>query len=643
MSPFYLTIPACLHIYIYTHHNQIFLQFTMTENDINAHPENSYKAKLPLWLFLPSSLQTIQYYICSLCKGIYYNPVMDSCNHIFCSECFNIYYKQYFACPIQGEPISQSPNPVAFISNIISKQQVYCFNKSKNCTWNGEVKDLWTHLDEDCEKEIVKCKNEGCGIEMERIELITHSKECVYRLEKCEFCNEQFPFVKIPSHHEYCPKYKVKCLQKCGMDVERGLIEEHVKNDCPFTEVCCPYQKYGCTHGKIIREEMEKVIKNDCALHLKIVVDFVDKLEERVNKIENGFIKMKLYNDNKSIHNNNSSNNNDKRVTSYITDEKDNALFGKAFKIDNVNNNNNINNNNNKNSFSNNFSSNNNNISVNDKIQCNTPSDKEEGEITFLSKKRESNNSCTTNNNNKNNNHNIDNTDNKHISPTTKEPKDNSTTDNTPNNETSIRTQLSTDLQQPQETIQPEQQQQQPPLFDTINKSPYIVITGPIARNISPAEPEHKFLFFSKSIDIYSPPTKFEYIITITLLSNSNWLAFGLCDKAQVLKNKMQFVLPHKSFQQSSHGAFLISSNDYSWNCNVPEENNAYVKAGIRKGMKITLKYNNQSKELIFITDNNIENKLTNVYPVHEGNNILTPCILFLHKGDGIEYISSNF
>ena len=609
----------------------------MTENDINAHPKNSYKAKLPLWLFLPSSLQTIQYYICSLCKGIYYDPVMDSCNHIFCSECFNIYYKQFFACPIQGEPISQSPNPVAFISNIISKQQVYCFNKSKNCKWNGEVKDLWTHLNEDCEKEIVKCKNEGCGIEMERVELIVHSQECVYRLEKCEFCNEQFAFVKIPSHHEYCPKYKVKCLQKCGMDVERGLIEEHVKNDCPFTEVCCPYHKYGCNHGKIIREEMDKVIKNDCAMHLKLVVDLVDKLEERINKIENGFIKMKLYNDTKSIHKSNSSNN-DKRENSYIDEQKDNALFGKPFKIDNVNNSNN--NNNNNNSFSNNIINNNNRL--NDKLQCHSPSDKEEGEITFLSKKRESSNSCTHNN--------IDNTD-KHISQNIKEPKDNLTNNNKTNVESLIRTQLPNNLQQspllpepnpqPQETIQPEQQQ--PLIFDTVNKSPYIVITGPIARFISTAEPEHKFLFFSKSIDIYSPSNKCEYIITISLLSNSNWLAFGLCDKAQVLKNKLQFVLPNKYPQQSSHGAFLISSNDYSWNCNVPEENNAYIKAGIRKGMKITLKYNNKSQELTFITDNNIENKLTNVSPVYEGNNILTPCILFLHKGDGIEYISSNF
>ena len=77
----------------------------------------------------------------------------------------------------------------------------------------------------------------------------------------------------------------------------------------------------------------------------------------------------------------------------------------------------------------------------------------------------------------------------------------------------------------------------------------------------------------------------------------------------------MQFVLPNKYPQQSSHGAFLISSNDYSWNCNVPEENNAYIKAGIRKGMKITLKYNNKSQELTFITDNNIENKLKQAIP----------------------------
>ena len=50
-----------------------------------------YPIQLSLLNFTEESRQKLQEYICPLCKGIYIDPVIDSCAHIFCKKCFVFY------------------------------------------------------------------------------------------------------------------------------------------------------------------------------------------------------------------------------------------------------------------------------------------------------------------------------------------------------------------------------------------------------------------------------------------------------------------------------------------------------------------------------------------------------------------------
>ena len=96
------------------------------------------------------------------------------------------------------------------------------------------------------------------------------------------------------------------------------------------------------------------------------------------------------------------------------------------------------------------------------------------------------------------------------------------------------------------------------------------------------------------------------------------------------------------SISNFNNGSFLISINGYSWNCNVLKENNVPINfpnihdEGIEKIFKVVF---NPKKFILsfFIKNKNVPfATLTKVLPI-SGNNVLTPCIVFIFNGDSVE------
>ena len=104
-----------------------------------------YPIQLSLLNFTEESRPKLQEYICPLCKGIYIDPVIDSCAHIFCKKCFVLYLsnqrkenKEQIICPLGNIPLNLSKiKDFDFISDIIKNQKIYCNNKDKGCQWIG--------------------------------------------------------------------------------------------------------------------------------------------------------------------------------------------------------------------------------------------------------------------------------------------------------------------------------------------------------------------------------------------------------------------------------------------------------------------------------------------------------------------------
>jgi TRAF-type zinc finger/Zinc finger, C3HC4 type (RING finger) len=242
----------------------------------------------------------IQDYICPLCTGVYNNPVVDGCGHVFCNECINISMKKSVYCPISYRDLSKENfHQIPFISSIIAKHVINCKNK---CGWKKSLNNYQTHLDEECPNILLSCKFENCKQCYLRSEKESHTANCDFRLVQCEFCKESIAFVELNKHYDVCPNVKVECTQICGLQIKRSDIEKHMREICPKTNIDCMFKAIGCDKG-FPRSEENKHNEDFKENHLKLigknfeeqkainekmkkVIDDVDILKEKIEKVE---------------------------------------------------------------------------------------------------------------------------------------------------------------------------------------------------------------------------------------------------------------------------------------------------------------------------------------------------------------------
>lgn len=197
----------------------------------------------------------IQDYICPLCTGVYNNPVVDGCGHVFCSECINLSLTKSVYCPISYRDISKdSCHQIPFINSIISKHIINCKNK---CGWKKPLSNYQLHLDQECPNILLNCKFAYCKVCYLRSEKTTHEAACEWRLIECVHCKSSVAHVEMEKHFSVCPKIFVFCGQDCGVEVERIELENHIKADCQNTLVECMFAEHGCSKKYKRAEEIE--------------------------------------------------------------------------------------------------------------------------------------------------------------------------------------------------------------------------------------------------------------------------------------------------------------------------------------------------------------------------------------------------
>lgn len=55
-------------------------------------------------------------------------------------------------------------------------------------------------------------------------------------------------------HLKMCPMVPIEC-EACNVELKRGELDTHLKNDCPEAEVECTYSDQGCP--KRVRRNLE--------------------------------------------------------------------------------------------------------------------------------------------------------------------------------------------------------------------------------------------------------------------------------------------------------------------------------------------------------------------------------------------------
>jgi hypothetical protein len=250
----------------------------------NSQIDLDFEKNLEVEYFFEKERNSVKDYICYLCKGVYFEPYVDKCGHIFCRECIFKHLSKHCECPISKE--KQIINDLTFIgllSDLLNSKHIYCKNKNVGCNWTGALPEFQNHVNVLCDYEEVNCKNKGCPEKLFRSNLKIHLPNCDYRMIKCEFCSIDVAYNELFTHHQICPKFIIPCEQNCKEKIIREDMENHRKLFCIKTKINCPFKRFGCKE-EIMRESIEDHLVKEIMMHQLMMLGYMNnKIDENEN------------------------------------------------------------------------------------------------------------------------------------------------------------------------------------------------------------------------------------------------------------------------------------------------------------------------------------------------------------------------
>ncbi|XP_054926025.1 uncharacterized protein [Dermacentor andersoni] len=146
--------------------------------------------------------------VCTVCRGVYRDPVECPCRHVFCYNCIRDWLARGSSpgsgsCPMCRQDISASQvvPVVPLVTNMIARLMVRCPNRETGCEAKVAMESLNCHLDT-CQFRQVQCSD--CAAPMAASELFRHQRES-------------------------CSKRMVRCRRDCGLSLRADTERDH---DC---------------------------------------------------------------------------------------------------------------------------------------------------------------------------------------------------------------------------------------------------------------------------------------------------------------------------------------------------------------------------------------------------------------------------
>ena len=159
---------------------------------------------------------------------------------------------------------------------------VKCDNVERGCQKERTIDTLEEHMAV-CQFTPVPCPKQ-CEdtILLLRKDLNHHiHNECPNRDCECEYCGKKGTYANITQvHYVICDEKIVPCSNEdCTETMKRHMIENHVEDDCEYTEVSCKYANIGC-EIKLKRKDM-RAHEEDDKIHLHLALDAVVELKDK--------------------------------------------------------------------------------------------------------------------------------------------------------------------------------------------------------------------------------------------------------------------------------------------------------------------------------------------------------------------------
>ena len=211
--------------------------------------------------------------LCPVCLEVLVEPYMVGCcgNH-FCKNCIENLKSNGTACPICRTEKFTIRHDKYFKESTINQLLVRC----NGCSWYGELGAFNDHVKNECLSADADCRL-GCGERIERRWMEVHTvDECVNRIAKCKYCQEEGRYGDLVSSHlQVCLKYPIPCPNQCGVSkMERWKASEHCNFRCPLQKVVCEFAHAGC-EVKLLRKHMSEHLLDFAQFHLAMVSNAV--------------------------------------------------------------------------------------------------------------------------------------------------------------------------------------------------------------------------------------------------------------------------------------------------------------------------------------------------------------------------------
>ena len=219
---------------------------------------------------------------CPICLQVLKEPCLISCpcGQKICRECVEQIKENNKPCPLCNLTDFTFMRDYG-LERYLKEQEVWCSKRNDGCEWKGKLGEYEQHLNRNpspenqltgCQFVEVECEH-GCGEWFQRSHIAAHQKRlCRRRPYSCEYCHKyESTFEDVTkNHHHQCNKFPVTCPNKCQeAPFERQKVENHVKVECPLTEVNCPLHYAGC-EVKLPHKDMPEHM-SDTVTHLTLL------------------------------------------------------------------------------------------------------------------------------------------------------------------------------------------------------------------------------------------------------------------------------------------------------------------------------------------------------------------------------------
>ena len=132
-------------------------------------------------------------FLCLICFNVLKDPVLCPKNHhCFCHGCITKHLENSQRCPTCADELTEETltEPHRMVKDYLNESKIRCVYHDRGCQEVVQLQHLDQHEDS-CGFTPVVCTNEGCGVSLNKRDLIHHESElCEYRKLKCHSCSE---------------------------------------------------------------------------------------------------------------------------------------------------------------------------------------------------------------------------------------------------------------------------------------------------------------------------------------------------------------------------------------------------------------------------------------------------------------------